>query len=101
MCWAVRKGGGRGAGEGGRAYSVSCTGCTVTHMRHCFHDHMHELCLQLLALCHMGDFSSSRVDVGLIDGTSCQGDQILAHAHTRKSSKCLIVVYKLQQLHPN
>ncbi len=46
----------------------------------------------------MGDLCPSGVDAGLIDGTRCQGNQILTNTITRKGSKRL-VVHKLHQAH--
>ncbi len=47
----------------------------------------------------MDDFCPSWVDMGLIDGTWCQSDQILTYTVTRKGSKRLVIVHKLQQAH--
>ena len=47
----------------------------------------------------MDDLCPSWVDMGLINGTSCQGDQILTHTVTRKGSKRLVVIHELHQAH--
>lgn len=54
----------------------------------------------LRAFCYVGDLCPSGMDVGLVDGTRCQGYQVLAHTITREGSKCLIGVYKLQKHTP-
>ena len=47
----------------------------------------------------MGDLCPSGVDMRLINGTRCQSNQVLTNTITRKGSKRLVVVHKLQQAH--
>lgn len=52
-----------------------------------------------LAVCDVANLCPSWVHMGLIDGTRCQGDQVLTHTITRKGSEHLVVVHKLHQAH--